>query len=482
MTEARRFGFVDMILFVLVLTGSLGARVWYLSVSAENAATEGPLQVQDALPRLDLPFGNSMNAQPQPNEMDALIHNLKTERWYGTLAPFASAEEPTAHVSPGYPWFRYWLEAIPGLPAPIDASIRWLQAGLGAITAGFYFLFARRAFQNRMVALLSGAFCAVHPFWIINTAELNDGVLASFLLGAAVYLGVSGGQRGGALTSLLYGLSLAGLALVRAALLPFAFVALLWFLLRSRLVPRGWLCAILAFLGFANGLAPWTVRNFQVFHDVVPIVNSAFYHLWIGNNDRATGGPMSEKDMWEAVSQARGEDVASTALALGAKNQRDRFIELGKIACDEVRSNPIETLKRRLWAGLYFFFGQKWFEKENTLWRGSGPTQPGWLADWYKGILYGALLFMLWLGVIGWRWSYGWRAESMPASLAVFWVPLPYLLSHAESLMGPRLPLDGVLLTYAALAVASMTPLVGQGLFAGPTDEAPADVSPPLKK
>jgi hypothetical protein len=60
------------------------------------------------------------------------------------------------------------------------------------------------------------------------------------------------------------------------------------------------------------------------------------------------------------------------------------------------------------------------------------------------------VLGMLLLSLPGWRWSYGWRKESMPASLAVVWVPLPYILSHAEFLAGPQLPLDGVLLCYAA--------------------------------
>src|SRR5438105_565379 len=81
------------------------------------------------------------------------------------------------------------------------------------------------------------------------------------------------------------------LPLVRAALLPFAVVAVLWFLVRCRTLKRGWLCALLAFLGFANGLAAWTVRNFQTFHDAVPIADSTYLHLWIGNNPLATGGP-----------------------------------------------------------------------------------------------------------------------------------------------------------------------------------------------
>ena len=37
--------------------------------------------------------------------------------------------------------------------------------------------------------------------------------------------------------------------------------------------------------------------------------------------------------------------------------------------------------------------------------------------------------------LLGWRWSYGWRSEAMPSSLAVVWISLPYLLSHAANLI-----------------------------------------------
>ena len=46
----------------------------------------------------------------------------------------------------------------------------------------------------------------------------------------------------------------------------------------------------------------------------------------------------------------------------------------------------------------------------------------------------------------------------MPAVLAMICVPLPYLLSHAGALSGPRLPLDAVLLCYAAFALACALP------------------------
>jgi hypothetical protein len=53
----------------------------------------------------------------------------------------------------------------------------------------------------------------------------------------------------------------------------------------------------------------------------------------------------------------------------------------------------------------------------------------------------------------------------MPSSLALIWIPLPYVLSHAEALQGPRLPLDGILLCYAAFAIVYLIPALGATLL-----------------
>jgi hypothetical protein len=405
--EMRRFGLMDFIGLLVVLAGAAGARFWYLSDPAENA-TRTPVQVQ---------------ADPLPD-----------------------LKEPTADTSPGYP-------ALVSLAAEnIDdwqSVVRWAQCGLGTLTAGFYFLFARRAFRSLFVGTLAGLFCAFYPFWIINTAELNDGVLTTFLLAACLFLAARASQAGGAGSSLLYGLGLAGLSLVRAALLPFAVVALLWFLLRCRRLKRGWLYALLAFLGFVNGLVPWTMRNFQTEGDLIPIVNSTYWHLWVGNHPSADGGP---------IDQAAGEANRRAALPTKPAPAR-RYDDLAHEVVDNVRDDPGAAVQRRISAGLYFVFGADWFRKHHTICAGDQD---------YADLLTGVLLGMLLLAFLGWRWTYGWRRLSMPSSLAVIWIPLPYFLGHAEALSGPRLPLDGVLLCYAAVALTCLLPRIGWFMLQGP--------------
>ena len=140
---------------------------------------------------------------------------------------------------------------------------------------------------------------------------------------------------------------------------------------------------------------------------------------------------------------------------------------------EEVRTNVYETLRRRLAATGYFFFGQAWTQEGELALSLPGSeaesTLPDWLQD-HTACLLGGLVAMLALGFLCWRWTYGWRKTAMPAALAVLWIPLPYILSHAEMYTGPRLPLDGVLLTFAAFAFCCFLPGIGGHLLRG--DEA----------
>jgi hypothetical protein len=444
----RRFGLVDLVLLLIVLAAAGVARWWYLSNQVENAAATAPIRVQST----------------DTGELNSLVENLRRRGKFSSVEPLTGAEELTAHISPGYP---YLLSLAADFTDDWKPLVRWIQLGLGTLTTGLYFLFARRAFRNAQVAFLTGLLCAFYPFWIINTAELADGVLAAFLLAACLCLGARAGQEGGATVSLLFGLGLAGLALVRAPLLPFAIVALLWFVLCCRKMNRGWLYAILAFLGFTNGLVPWMLRNYQVFGEPVPVVNSAYLHLWMGNSARADGGPLKPVEgkgpstllnhLATDLGKGNRAEAGESVERYGQMQQSERYHQLAHVVVDNIREDPAAAVERRLSAGLCFIFGADWF-KRHTLCGG---------AQEFAAILAGSLLAMLLLAVLGWRWSYAWQPSSMPASLAVIWIPLPYILSHAEALSGPRLPLDGVLLCYAALAIVWMLPGVGPYLRVG---------------
>jgi 4-amino-4-deoxy-L-arabinose transferase-like glycosyltransferase len=462
MKISRRLGGSDFLIFVLILIAAAGTRVWYLRTCCGQGANEGPYQVQD----------------DWQAERDDLLDNLR-KGTFSAKAPLATSQETTAHTAYLYPWLLASLDRATKTNdwAVTFQRMRWIQAVLGGLTAALYYLVARLAFRSRLVGLLAGLFGAVYPFWVFNTAEINDGVVTTFLLALALFLGVRAGHTGGALTSLLYGLTLAALASIRAALLPFSLVAVLWFLWRSRRLPSGWMLALLSVLGLFIGLAPWVMRNFQTFGEITPMVNSAYLHLWQGNNSRSTGGPQNDAAMRDALAERgdyKPEDLAKMS-------QSERYRLLAWQVRDEIRANPEKTFERRLLAGLSFFFGERWLSHREYCHidtRAKADVPPvkevppeekrlQWLDGLSGALLAGSLLTVLTLGALGWRWSYGWRREAMPTSLAVIWIFLPYFLSHAEAWHGPRLPLDGVFICYVAFAVACLLPPTARHLLAG---------------
>jgi hypothetical protein len=435
MKELPPFGVAAWLGLLLVVAAAGAARAGYLMIATDNGVRAPALVVQGT-----------------DRDLEALIKNIESDDWFGSKAPLAEQEETTAHVAPGYPWL---VAALARLPAEPGQAVRWLQCVLGALAAGCCFLFARRAFHSGAVALLAGLFAAVHPYWVVVTAEIADGAVVSFLLAACLAAGTRSSQIGGAFTSLIFGLLLAALAMVRAALLPFALVAMLWFLWRCRHFRWGWFAALLCLLGFGNGLAPWGVRNYRVYGVPLPVVSSAYLHAWAGNNARATGGPLAEETLRASLPDERWQALVAET------NQARRYAMLSRDLRDEVQGDPAAAVERRLTSAQAFLLGQAWLEQRQLglmLQGDSVAEPPSWLREHFALLLGGSLLAMLTLALLGWRWSYAWGWHAWLATLALLWIPLPYILGHAEALSGPRLPLDGVLLCYAAYALCAWLP------------------------
>lgn len=441
---------------LLVLIVALGTRYYYLTEFQfldSNANNVWQVQGRDLV-----------SMPPDRTDLDQLVDNLKKDGLAGFVSrtPLGpEKEEPTAHLSPLYPLMRAGIEKLAEdqketLPFSKGSAVRWVQLVLGALTCLCYYLVAWRAFgQNQLLALLVGLVTAFYPFWIINTGELEDGVLASFLLAWSLSLGIYVGQKGGVVRSFLLGVVLAALALTRASLLPFAIVVQLWFFLRCRSVPQGSLSAIFCLLGFIGGLAPWAYQCFHVFHAPVPIVNSAWFHVWVGNNP-ATDGGNYQWSMKKRLDPVLFKKLEATPVT-------DRYALLAETVTSEIIEKPADTAKRRLKSAMQFLFGTP--TMHGTLFWPGEKTSPAPL--WLRPVLLLSLVAILALALLGWRWSYGWKKQSAPLSLAVFWVPLPYLLSHADQLHSSRLPWDGVLIVLAAVGLLAMLPYFGSRLLQG---------------
>lgn len=461
------------LLGLVVFLVALGLRGYYLH--EYQFIDSGPNQVWQVQGR------GLVVMPPNTTELDQLVANCRKDGLllgYQCRAPLGpDKDEIAAHRMPGYIFLRVGIEEASTMvneyfaitPA---ASVRYVQVLLGAFTCLLYYMIAWRAFgQNLLVALLAGLGTACYPLWIISVGELEDGVLTSFLLAWSLYLSISIGHRGGSGRSLLLGLVLAAMSLTRAALLPLAVVIQLWFFLRSRRVSGGGMCSVLLLLGFAGGLAPWVFHCYQLHKAPVPVTSAAWLHVWIGNNEASDGGDY-QWSMKRALDPKLARDPSmirdpQLLTHLQETPQVDRYALLAEPVLREIVEKPWEACKHRLKAFLQFTIGTNALSGSFF---GAGEvtaTPPAWL----KPVLVASLMTILGLAVLGWRWSYGWKGRSAPLSLAVFWLPLPYLLSHAGQWHASRLPLDGVIITLATIGLLGMLPGFGSTILAGDLQE-----------
>ncbi len=459
--NAPRSTLLSYLLGLLVLFAALGIRVYYLHEF--QFIDSPPSQVWQVQGR------GLISVPPDITELDQLVANIKKDgiiNGFQSKAPLGpDKEELTAHRAPLYPVFRAGIEQSAEkvneyVTLSQPAAVRYLQAVLGAFTCLLYYMIAWRGFgRHQLLALLVGLAAAAYPFWVINVGELEDGVLTSFLLAWSLYLGVSIGQQGGTIRPLLLGVVLAALTLTRAALLPFAVVIQLWFCLRCRRVPQGWMGCILMIAGFAGGLAPWLLHGFQTFHKPIPVVSSAWFHLWVGNNQASDGSD------YQWAMKKRLDPALVTKLE--QTPQEERYALLAETVVNEIIEKPWEACKRRLKSLLQFMSGTNSLTG-NVYWPGDKAiAAPGWV----KPMLVGSLILMFAFAFLGWRWSYGWKNESAPLSLALFWIPLPYILSHAGTFHTARLPLDGVLIVLACLGLLCLLPGIGARILAGEQED-----------
>jgi Dolichyl-phosphate-mannose-protein mannosyltransferase len=448
MRETPQFTLLTLFTVLLVLSCAVGVRVWYLVACCDHGRSAPPLLVQGE----------------NKTELDQLAANIAERSfWVGCATPLGAKEELTAHVAPGYPMLVGGIASLQ--KEDTDTIVRWLQCVLGSLTAVCYFFFARRAFHSTVIGTLAGLMAAFHPFWIINTAELNDGVLTTFLLGASLMFGTRAGHTGGAFSGFLFGLTLAALCLVRAVMLPFAVLGMLWFLWCCRKFPLGWFAAIMFLFGFINGLVPWFVHCYRVFDRPVPIADSTYLHLWMGNNPNATGSSMDEQTLRNSLPPARLHQL------LEEPNQAKRYDLLMHDIAEEIQEHPTAAITRRFNAGLYFLFGAHWFQNQQFAVEGPNNDMPEELKPRVDNILSASLLILFALAFLGWRLSHTWRDYARLGTIAALVIPLPYLVTHAEALSGPRLPYDGVLLCFAAFALASFIP----GLVSAPEPAVKAE-------
>lgn len=209
----------------------------------------------------------------------------------GFSSPFRVPTGPTAWEAPVYPILLSLIFRVFGTYTfsayVAAASFNILCSALVCIPL----YFAGRIAEGRGVALLAAWLWALFPnAFVVPTDWIWDtclsALLASTILWATVAIAGSRRRRDWIAYGLLWGFTL----MTNPTLLSVLFVLLVWFAYRAFRPDRTSATALIRRLALsvvimAACCAPWTVRNYVVFHSFIPFRSVLGLQLWLGNSD-----------------------------------------------------------------------------------------------------------------------------------------------------------------------------------------------------
>lgn len=155
---------------------------------------------------------------------------------------------------------------------------------------GFCFLYfiVNKAFKNKKISYLCMLLYAILPINIVYTSVLSTEITFTALYLILIFLIFKTDKR---LNILIFmGILLGILSLIKPYMMVYEFVIFLLdcYKLKSLKKSIKNLCIIIIFMSLT--ILPWTIRNYLVFNDFIPISTNGGYTLYANNNDYATGG------------------------------------------------------------------------------------------------------------------------------------------------------------------------------------------------
>jgi 4-amino-4-deoxy-L-arabinose transferase-like glycosyltransferase len=304
----------ELLALAVVLMAGLGLRVAYVLLTQDFPLT---------------------GDQPEYHSQGRLIAD---GMWFWTALPYGELHAGM-WKAPGYPAF---LGVVYTLIGPSVTGALLVQALIGPVVIAMVWLLARRLFDAR-VALVAAALAAVYPhMWQWELRLYPEGfALPVSLLVMLLVLERTPSTRRAAVVGVVMGV---GLLVRPTQFFLFALIVVAWTLASGP--RRGVALTALAVVCTALTVAPWTVRNYIVADDLIPISmqDSAAYGTF---NDEARDDPRFPW-AWRAFTR-RERDLFDPARPLPDGELRER---LQGRAFSYIADNPLSVPKAFFWNGL----------------------------------------------------------------------------------------------------------------------------------
>lgn len=186
------------------------------------------------------------------------------------------------------PAYEFFLAGIYKMFGHYYEVVWVIQALLHALTAWLIFLAGRSLFKKETAGLWAALLFGLHPDLIEIAAMLMTETLFLFLLALIIWLFVNIFNKPNGWKSVVLGLMVGLAVLTRPTLILFAPVILFFYILR-----KNYRDSFVFIICLTTSLAPWTLRNYLVYHQFILTTLTGSFNLWVGNTLTSQGGQIA---------------------------------------------------------------------------------------------------------------------------------------------------------------------------------------------
>ncbi|HKD86873.1 MAG TPA: glycosyltransferase family 39 protein [Terriglobales bacterium] len=352
----------------------------------------------------------------------------------GFASPFFDPSGPTAMLPPAYPYLvALCMKLFGGFTTASALGILTLNSIFASFTVLPVYFLARRVFDEK-AAVVAGWVWVFFPYSIyLSGGRIYSDTLAC-LIASLLWLQTIRLKDSRATTDwLLWGALWGAAGLVSPALLgPLPFLAI-WLIVQRREADRPWLVpGIVAGCAFLALITPWTLRNYRVFHRLVPLRDGFWMEVHVGyNGDTSDVTP----------------DSAHPTTSSAEYAQWQRLGEIGYM--DAKKSEALAFIGQHpgfaVWVALRHFL---------NMWTGFWSLDPRFLANepfHIPNVLFTTAITLLLLAGFRYAWLEGKWQDVFPLALIIFTFPLVYYVTHTS--MDYRHPLDPIIVIMISYCV-----------------------------
>ncbi|HCG77471.1 MAG: hypothetical protein COZ37_05930 [bacterium (Candidatus Ratteibacteria) CG_4_10_14_3_um_filter_41_18] len=224
-------------------------------------------------------------------------------------------------------------------------AVRIIQSILGAIICLLVYFIGERIFKNRKAAIMGAGAAVICPSLVAANSYILTETLTTFLLMIAAFFAMKALKEKNKRNWIISGVFLGFSTLCRPVTLLFPFFLLIGLLLfhppftppleggegrggvvlshKKRL--QNLIFVVVFSLAMAGVILPWTIRNYVVFKEFIPIGTGGGFNLWVGSY-LPWNGDYNYKDLSDKENLIKGLstiDADKKFFSEGIKNVKD---------------------------------------------------------------------------------------------------------------------------------------------------------------